>query len=114
MFCESVVAACYGGCRFMVQRGSWLRILLPRVGCLRLAVEHGMLGSKLFVEVSGNGPGKAEVTVDFLQVLAVGCLDFLYDVFPLLATRLMLPVAVAVAVTLWCQRGLDLPLRHLP
>ena len=50
----------------MVQRGGWLRFLLPGVGGLRLAVEHGMLSSKLFVEVSGNGSGEAEVIADLL------------------------------------------------
>ena len=57
---------------------------------MRLAVKRGMLGSKLFVEVSGNGPGKAEVIVDFLQVLVVGCLDFLDDIFPGLANCILL------------------------
>jgi len=90
MFCESVVAACYGGCRFIVQRGSWLRIWLPGFGCLRLAVEHGMLSSKLFVEVSGNCPGEAEVIGDSLCVFGVGCLDFLNDVFPGLANCILL------------------------
>ena len=50
----------------MIQRGSWLRFLLPGVGYLRLTVEHSMLGSKLSVEVSGNGPGEAEVIGDLL------------------------------------------------
>ena len=50
----------------MVQRGSWLRFLLPSVLGLRLAVEHGMLGSKLFIEVSGNCSGEAEIIGDLL------------------------------------------------
>ena len=52
----------------MVLPGIWLLFLLPGVGCLRLAVEHGALGSKLFIEVSGNGPGEAEVIGDSLCV----------------------------------------------
>ena len=74
----------------MVQRGGWLRFALPGVGGLRLTVEHGMLSSKLFVEVSGNCCDEAEVIGDSLSMLAVCCLDFLNDVFPGLAYCILL------------------------
>ena len=67
-----------------------MRWLLPWSGCLRPTVKHGVLGSKLFIQVARDSFSKPKIISDLCDVRVVSEIAILQDLFPLVADGIFL------------------------